>query len=81
MRCDGWTQTAIFCAALCQRRSLKLEVWQLPPCEVDADGAADAAAFPASVALLRRMLAAKVSRYVANPAAAIAAAEAARAGD
>jgi hypothetical protein len=58
---DGWAPTARFCASLLQRRQLELKPWDSPPCALDRPD--DSAAGR----LLRRMLAAGLSRFDPNP--------------
>jgi hypothetical protein len=71
-----WQEVAEFAAQCCQRRSLRLQPWQAPPC------IADERAPPASYSgnrlaldLLRRMRELKVSRWHPRPLDAIARAE------
>jgi len=65
---EPWHEVAAFASYLCQCRNLKLKPWEEPPCAVDEDAAEDS---PART-LLRRMLAAGVSRYHPDPMAALA---------
>jgi hypothetical protein len=69
---EPWDEVAKFAAYNCQIRALKLKPWEDPPCcgDVDGDGAEEAAA------LLRKMLAAGISRWEPNPPRALAAAKA-----
>jgi hypothetical protein len=66
---EAWEDVAHFAAFCCQSRTLLLEPWSLPPCSADEDddGAVDAEA----VRLLRKMLAAGVSRYHPDPMTAL----------
>jgi hypothetical protein len=67
----SWFKVATFAAGSVQHKTLRLKVWQLPPCECwehdpderDKDGQR----------LLRRMLAAGLSRFEPDPLAALAA--------
>ena len=70
---EPWERVARFAARCCQSRMLNLPPWDLPPCSVseDDDSESDAEA----VKLLRKMLAAGVSRYAPDPMAAIEAAK------
>ena len=68
----AWTEVANFAASVCQNRTLKLQPWDLPPCDVDEDDDSDINAN--AVRLLRKMLAAGVSRYHPDPLATIEAA-------
>lgn len=65
IRDDGWREAAEFAAGLCQTRALHLKPWQEPPCYAD-EGDPDERDRDAQ-ALLRRMLAADVSRYHPDP--------------
>ena len=64
-----WQRVAEFAAFCCQSELLNLEPWQLPPCNANEDH--DDPAQPDAVKLLRRMLAAGVSRYEPDPLAAL----------
>ena len=70
---ESWESVARFAASCCQSRTLKLQPWDTPPCGVseDDDGESNADA----VKLLRKMLAAGVSRFHPDPLAAIEAAK------
>lgn len=80
LKSEPWLRVAVYCAEHCQEISLHLEPWEyLPPCavevnEVDAPGF-EHQGVTKSAALLRRMLAAGVSRFDPDPLAAIEAAE------
>lgn len=70
--------TAKFCAYLCQSRNLRLEIQEFPPCWLlDVDDVEGPAFKRKSEAarLLKRLLAARLSRYEPDPVAALAAAE------
>jgi hypothetical protein len=67
---EGWRATAEFCASLQQSEALQLRPWQQPPCDVDPDSTAPRQV--EAVKLLRRMLAAGVSRWHPDPLAAVA---------
>lgn len=60
-----WAEVAWFAAQCAQRKALRLKVWELPPCCVDPDDGTRAAK------LLRKMLAAGVSRFHPDPLAAL----------
>jgi hypothetical protein len=81
-RGEPWFAVAVFAAHGCQERALRLPPWQCwPPCtvepdEVDAPGL-EHRGIGSSAALLRRMLAAGVSRFHPDPVSAIERAEAA----
>jgi hypothetical protein len=67
---ESWIVVAEFAASHCQRRSLRLKPWELPPCDIyeyDPDSPAKQ--------LLHRMLTAGVSCYHPDPIAACEAAE------
>jgi len=67
---ESWFDVATFAAYHCQMRSLGLPPWRQPPCWADEDDK-----FPAdqdAQRLLRKMLAAGISRYHPNPMAALA---------
>src|SRR5262249_2724786 len=74
----SWYDTAKFCAYLCQSKNLHLEIQEFPPCWLlDADDV-EGPAFkrkPEAARLLRRLLAAGLSRYEPDPIRALAAAE------
>lgn len=61
-----WEDAAQSAAYSCQIAALKLKPWETPPCFADEDGAD-----PGDV-LLRKMLAAKISRWHPDPLAALA---------
>ena len=67
---DGWRYAATFSAYHCQMQSLDLCPWEEPPCwqREDDDSERNAPA----VKLLKRMLAAGVSRYHPDPLKALA---------
>jgi hypothetical protein len=65
LRSEPWAEVAEFAAHVCQCRSLHLKPWELPPSSFDArddDPGAE---------LLRRLLAAGLSRYEPDPIAAL----------
>jgi hypothetical protein len=64
---DRWRDAAEFAAYSCQYDSLNLKPWEEPPCRADENSDDDS---PART-LLRRMLAAGVSRYHPDPIAAL----------
>jgi len=68
-----WRQVAAFAAHVCQCRALKHPPWERPPCGVSEDDDREINIEP--VRLLRRMLAAGVSRYDPDPLAALEAAK------
>jgi hypothetical protein len=61
LREDGWEYAAKFCSSLLQRQRLQLKPWDKPPCRLDSPDDSPAGR------LLRRMLAAGMSRYDPNP--------------
>jgi hypothetical protein len=81
---DGWDETARFAAYACQDGNLKLAPWQMPPCwirgNLDALLAApvtghDHRGQRQAALLLKRLLAAGLSKYEPDPEAALAKAE------
>jgi hypothetical protein len=77
---EPWFTVARFAAHGCQEKSLNLKPWQCwPPCAVEPDSVdargLEHRGISASAALLRRMLAAGVSRFHPDPLAAIETAE------
>jgi hypothetical protein len=70
----SWEEVASFAASHCQRTSLALMPWDMPPCDVSEDDDSEGVD-AAAVKLLRKMLAAGVSRYAPDPLAALAEAE------
>jgi hypothetical protein len=66
---ESWQEVAEFASFHCQIRALNLKPWQRPPCIADSDGHE-----PADD-LLRRMLAAGVSKFYPDPAKALAVTE------
>jgi hypothetical protein len=74
-----WREVGEFAAYGCQCATLKLKPWQSPPCEVDPDWADDTGddhhGRIAAARLLRRLLAAGLSRYEPDPVAALERAE------
>jgi hypothetical protein len=83
LRTEPWLRVAKFAAQRCQEIALHLQPWECwPPCvvsidEVDTPGY-EHRGVSQSAALLRRMLAAGLSRYEPDPINALARAEAAR---
>ncbi len=67
----SWFDVASFAAYCCQTRSVRLAPWDEPPCVADEDDPNERA--KDAQALLRRMLAAGISRYHPGPMAALAA--------
>jgi hypothetical protein len=65
LRHRDWTEVAEFASHCCQYRSLHLRPWQSPPSAVDEDDPDEDDR--AAQKLLRRMLAAGVSRYDPDP--------------
>jgi hypothetical protein len=80
LRTQPWQEVAEFAVWHCQDRSLKLRPWECPPFLThNVKDPSDCWVYrPQEVALLRRMLAAGVSRFHPDPLAALAAAEAER---
>jgi len=73
-----WEEAAMFAAYVCQTTSLRLKPWQVPPCMMDEDDpdiddpdADDVMDIRQAGKLLRRMLAAGVSRWHPDPIAAM----------
>jgi hypothetical protein len=66
---EPWSAVARFASRVVQGRALKLKPWQEPPCCVSPEGPERD---HAAQRLLRKMLAAGVSRYDPDPVAAIA---------
>jgi hypothetical protein len=75
---ESWEDVAIFCAELCQERALHLKPWENPPCVIEDPDDPDERLEPdkpgpasdgrrQAAALLKRMLAAGVSRYHPDP--------------
>ena len=69
---EEWRDVAEFAAYSCQIESLSLKPWQDPPCVADED---DLDKRDKAAELLRRMLAAAVSRYDPDPLTALAGAK------
>jgi len=65
-----WYEVASFAAGCCQYQALQLKPWQEPPCQCDEDDPNERDR--QGQALLRKMLAAGVSRYDPDPLAALA---------
>jgi hypothetical protein len=78
---EGWFDTADFCATGCQRKNLRIKMWQPAPCEIPIDqiedilgrGSDGNRGYYAAAKLLRKMLRAGLSRYEPLPAEALAA--------
>ena len=73
---EPWGQVAEFCAYCAQSESLRLRVWESPPCwvcETDPDTADDHCGEASARELLRKMRAAGISRYHPDPMRALAA--------
>jgi hypothetical protein len=70
---QDWTEVAEFASTVCQRAALHLKPWQSPPCDCDENDPAERD--KNGQALLRRMLAAGISRYEPNPLEALKAAK------
>jgi hypothetical protein len=63
-----WDEVAQFAAYFCQTKTLHLKPWQIPPCHVaDPDNPAPGEATAAKI--LRKMLAAGLSRWHPDPLA------------
>src|SRR5262245_26741294 len=83
LRTESWLGVAKFAAQRCQEIALHLQPWECwPPCavsveEVDAPGY-EHRGISQSAALLRRMLAAGLSKYEPDPIKALARVKAAR---
>jgi hypothetical protein len=73
LKAESWKDVAAFAAYCCQCRALHLKPWQEPPAIVSEDDPNERD--KAVQQLLRRMLAAGVSRFAPDPIAAIAAAK------
>jgi hypothetical protein len=75
LRTQSEQEVGAFAAGLCQVRSLRLKPWECPPC--DTGGGVNVALYygsrPGEIELLRRMLAAGVSRFNPDPMQALAA--------
>jgi hypothetical protein len=65
---SDWANVATGCAFHCQMESLSLMPWMSPPMVADVGGSN---VDPHAVALLRRLLDAGLSRYEADPVAAL----------
>lgn len=76
---EEWREVAEFAAYSCQIESLSLKPWQEPPVNIDEDAdepdTAEREPDTAARKLLRRMLAAGVSRFDPDPLAALAGGE------
>ena len=70
---DPWTEVAEFASYSCQIHTLSLKPWQSPPCVADEDDPDERD--KKAQHLLRKMLAAGISRFEPNPLAALERAE------
>ena len=66
---DPWEEVAAFAADCCQTAALQLQPWQDPPCVASADDPDERD--KGAQKLLRKMLAAGLSRYHPDPMAAL----------
>jgi hypothetical protein len=66
---QGWLVAAMFCCCRAQYDALHLKPWQEPVCSVDEDDPNERS--KDAQAMLRRMLAAGVSRFHPDPVAAL----------
>jgi hypothetical protein len=66
---DPWAEVAEFAAYSCQIHALSLKPWQSPPCHADEDDPDEQD--KKAQHLLRKMLAAGVSRFDPDPLAAL----------
>jgi hypothetical protein len=84
---EGLFTAADFCATSCQRKDLKIRMWQPAPCEIPvgeidailARGDDTKSGHYAAAKLLKKMLALGLSRFEPTPIAAISEAKAKRA--
>ena len=80
IKTDGWRSAAEFASYHCQHRALATRPWELAPIDVDEDdpipGGDDAHRKGRAITLLRRLLAAGLSRYEPSPLTALAKMEA-----
>ena len=86
LKTDPWSEVGEFAAMHCQTRALGLPPWQFAPCcindpdaELAVPGGNDLHGRKAAAELLKRMLAAGVSRWDPDPLQALDAADAKRA--
>jgi hypothetical protein len=70
---EPWEDVAAFAASCCQSATLGLHPWQDPVCDIDLDDVRDDDREGAE--LLRKMLAAGISRYEPDPMRALERAE------
>jgi hypothetical protein len=75
---DGWDRTAEFAAYCCQDGRLKLRPWETPPCWIRGDPEAylvgtghDYRGLRQAALLLKRLLAAGLSKYEPDPETAL----------
>ena len=74
LRSQGEQEVGLFAVGFCQVKNLHLKGWECPPCDTfDADPSDCYGRRPNEIALLRRMLAAGVSRFHPDPMQALAA--------
>jgi hypothetical protein len=75
---NNQSEAALFAVGFCQVKNLHLKAWECPPVDTlnVAEPSDNYGRRPNEVRLLRRMLAAGVSRYDPDPMQALAAAEA-----
>jgi hypothetical protein len=78
LRAGPWQEAGERAVWACQDRNLRLRPWECPPFLTDSDAEPSDCwgRRPQEIALLARMLAARISRYHPDPIAALAAAEA-----
>jgi hypothetical protein len=76
---EGWFSTADFCATGCQRKNLRIKMWEPCPAEIPIDEIAGIIAagrdgksgYFAAAKLLKRMLLLGISRFEPDPLTAI----------
>jgi hypothetical protein len=82
LKTESWRAVAEFAASCCQDRALATKPWELAPVSVDEDDAIpdddDHRRKGRAITLLRRLLAAGLSRYEPTPLAALEKAAAAK---
>jgi hypothetical protein len=80
LKTEGWRSVAEFAASCCQHRALATRPWELAPISVDEDDPIpdgdDHRRTGRAIKLLRRLLAAGLSRYEPQPLEALAKMEA-----
>jgi hypothetical protein len=76
LKTEGWRSVAEFAASCCQHRALATRPWELAPISVDEDDPIpdgdDHRRTGRAIKLLRRLLAAGLSRYEPDPIEALA---------